>query len=426
MPTLWSATPASHDIAGLRRARTVSGLAAFEALARGAAELAQLIESLEEDAHRLEARARRAGQMQAGSAAELAGQRTAQEAESLRTQAEGLRDALASLRRDLDDVAHADFPAAQREALLEQLTRDEAAAEAVYDQVQGHARQASPVATPAAVASLRKQGTAALAGNVDANEGANAAASASRSRHEVHVQGLLDSPAHDEAAANADRAVPEALQDGLRMFAGDVRKLVYAERRPRAFGEGEAQTDSRVAALQGRWALWSERTRAPTLMDPNEMTQWVMRQAYVDNSEDMRTYAYKLHFQTELKSRLRDELQRAREHRSDCGPASDTESKALTKPYAKKRIRRDPLVAPDGIHSVRAVESAGEIVDADALNDYIRDLETALSTTSDDMQVAQLELQGMSQRQQQVMNALSNLSKSLHETSMAILRKIGN
>ena len=42
------------------------------------------------------------------------------------------------------------------------------------------------------------------------------------------------------------------------------------------------------------------------------------------------------------------------------------------------------------------------------------------------MQISQLELQNMMQRQQQVMNVLSNLSKTLHETSMAIIRKIGN
>jgi hypothetical protein len=51
--------------------------------------------------------------------------------------------------------------------------------------------------------------------------------------------------------------------------------------------------------------------------------------------------------------------------------------------------------------------------------------EDALSAVGDDAQLANVDLQNMLQKQQQLIQTLSNTSKMLHRTAMAVIRKIG-
>ncbi|MEE8272651.1 MAG: hypothetical protein V3R98_13125 [Alphaproteobacteria bacterium] len=48
-----------------------------------------------------------------------------------------------------------------------------------------------------------------------------------------------------------------------------------------------------------------------------------------------------------------------------------------------------------------------------------------LMTVGDDSQLANVDMQNMLQKQQQTMQMMSNISKSLHDTAMAVIRKIG-
>jgi hypothetical protein len=45
--------------------------------------------------------------------------------------------------------------------------------------------------------------------------------------------------------------------------------------------------------------------------------------------------------------------------------------------------------------------------------------------TGDDAQLANVDLQNMLQKQQQTLQMMSNISKMLHDTAMAVIRKIG-
>ncbi len=56
---------------------------------------------------------------------------------------------------------------------------------------------------------------------------------------------------------------------------------------------------------------------------------------------------------------------------------------------------------------------------------YIDRWEQKLQTVGDDAQLANIDLQNMLQKQQQTLQLMSNVSKMLHETAMAIIRKIG-
>jgi len=61
----------------------------------------------------------------------------------------------------------------------------------------------------------------------------------------------------------------------------------------------------------------------------------------------------------------------------------------------------------------------------DDLQRHIRDIEEQLSRSGTEAQLANLELQNMLQKQQQLIQTISNVSKQLHDTAMAVVRKMG-
>ena len=62
---------------------------------------------------------------------------------------------------------------------------------------------------------------------------------------------------------------------------------------------------------------------------------------------------------------------------------------------------------------------------ADRFEAYVDGLEQKLSSVGDDAQLANIDLQNKLQQQQQTLQTMSNVSKMLHDTAMAIIRKIG-
>jgi hypothetical protein len=61
-----------------------------------------------------------------------------------------------------------------------------------------------------------------------------------------------------------------------------------------------------------------------------------------------------------------------------------------------------------------------------ACSDYTAAIERALEEASgDDAQLANVDLQNILQKQQQSLQMMSNISKMLYDTAMAVIRKIG-
>ena len=126
-------------------------------------------------------------------------------------------------------------------------------------------------------------------------------------------------------------------------------------------------------------------------MDINALIQSVLRQAYVETNEDLRFYAEKVQYFNELKQTTRAKLQDARKQNTSLTTTNRTKS----------------------------VQSRG------GSTATIQSLEQELQTVGDDAQLANIDLQNSLQRQQQTLQTMSNVSKMLHDTAMAIVRKIG-
>jgi hypothetical protein len=155
--------------------------------------------------------------------------------------------------------------------------------------------------------------------------------------------------------------------------------------------------------------------------DTEALIQRVMYEAYASSTEDLRSFAMRVDFYTELKKAVRRELEQARKHLSDHANGKD-----LTAPYDKVRFSNLGVVTDGGKLKVRPPQPDGSADNVAQLDDYIKDLESQLSSIGEDSQLAQLRLQNMVQRQQQMLQTLSNLAKVFHETHMSIIRKIGN
>jgi hypothetical protein len=62
---------------------------------------------------------------------------------------------------------------------------------------------------------------------------------------------------------------------------------------------------------------------------------------------------------------------------------------------------------------------------AEALEDATKKWEESLNKIGDDAQLGNVDLQNMLQKQQQMLQMLSNISKMLHDTASGVIRKIG-
>ncbi|MDD4108469.1 MAG: hypothetical protein PHH93_07105 [Prolixibacteraceae bacterium] len=58
------------------------------------------------------------------------------------------------------------------------------------------------------------------------------------------------------------------------------------------------------------------------------------------------------------------------------------------------------------------------------LKNYLDDLENQLQTVGRDAQLANIDLQNVIQKQQQYVQILSNISKVMHDTALAVIRNI--
>lgn len=139
-----------------------------------------------------------------------------------------------------------------------------------------------------------------------------------------------------------------------------------------------------LGEIQAHWTAFLEgATKGGKAVDPNALIQWVLQESYKQQKEDLKLYADKVKHHNEVKAKLREEIQKGRQ-------------------------------AQGG-----APGSARQEADA-----RLRQLEDKLSTVGDDAQLANLDLQNALQRQQQAVQAMSNVSKMMHDTAMAIIRNL--
>ncbi len=110
-----------------------------------------------------------------------------------------------------------------------------------------------------------------------------------------------------------------------------------------------------------------------TKIDIMDLINHVLSEAYEEASRDLQYYAQKVKFSNDIKRQIRDDLSRTRK----------------------------------------------------TLEKYSTSVEASLSSIGDDAQLANIDLQNALQKLQHTLQLMSNVSKMLHDTAMAVIRKIG-
>ncbi len=170
-----------------------------------------------------------------------------------------------------------------------------------------------------------------------------------------------------------------------------------------------------TGASQARWAhLVATIAARDAAMDIGALVQQVLRQSYLEATEDLRYYAEKVRYLNSARKAIRNHISDMRDELRKARNKSAMRVRTITlRPNHKKG--ENPVVRG----RMRTFKSREQ------LENYICDLEEKLQTLGDDAQLANIDLQNMLQKQQQTLQLMSNVSKMLHDTSMAVIRKIG-
>jgi hypothetical protein len=169
--------------------------------------------------------------------------------------------------------------------------------------------------------------------------------------------------------------------------------------------------------------------------DPMALVQAVLRQSYMETTEDLRLYAEKVRHHNLLKKAVREYLaalrrfkarvtSSARERAIDLCSGDKKDQATLAKLFVEHAQAHEvgeieyELCIPD------RVPLAG-VNSFTLLDNEIARWEEQLNGVGDDAQLANVDLQNVLQKQQQILQMMSNISKLIHDTSMAVIQKMG-
>jgi hypothetical protein len=178
----------------------------------------------------------------------------------------------------------------------------------------------------------------------------------------------------------------------------------------------------------------SKPNTAESETDPNALVQAALREAYLSSSQDLRYYAEKVKYFNEQKIAIRQyiaELSRlktavlseARAQGIDLCGEGEEKFQALARLFEKHthshktsdvgyELCIPDRVPPKGVDSLKSLE------------DELSEWEERLKTVGDDAQLANVDLQSMLQKQQQALQMMSNISKTMHDTMMSIINNM--
>jgi hypothetical protein len=145
-------------------------------------------------------------------------------------------------------------------------------------------------------------------------------------------------------------------------------------------------------------------------LDINALIQSVMKEAYLQQMEDLKQYQEKVQYFNETKKKIRDEQDKVRKAKITPGSAP---------------LRKMNITAGKGTPTIIFPQNAGIVETEQERQDYMRYLEDKLNAVGDDAQLANMDLQNALQQQQQLTQMISQISKLLNDTAMQTIRKIG-
>jgi len=216
-----------------------------------------------------------------------------------------------------------------------------------------------------------------------------------------------------------------AFVSAARWGSGQEAAAVGSAAAPGQVGKGfPAKTQSelrKIGSLIGKGeprekyeAPWIKLVSANKTLDLGRAIETVLEEAKGEAQRNVVAARDKARKIGSLRKDIGDELSRSRSlavRWKDAPPA---------RPVKKKVIKIER-----GAPEKTRILAGAAISSRDDLEDYIHELEDKLNAVGDDAQLANIDLQNTIQKQQQLIQVLSNVSKLLSDTALATIRKIG-
>ncbi len=201
------------------------------------------------------------------------------------------------------------------------------------------------------------------------------------------------------------------------MSTADIVRIASTQAPPRDVAEPQqAQLRAVVTALESNdqaraSQLWEQFAHGyfkpgarPTDADP--LVAWVLREAYLEKDAELIHLVERVRFFNERKRIARRHVLRLREGLADARATQDTSQATFAE-----------LETHDSLPPVSAPPPT--------LENSLAEWDEKLNTARDDAQLANIELQNALQKRPQTLQMLSNTSKVLHDTALAIIQKNG-
>jgi hypothetical protein len=170
-------------------------------------------------------------------------------------------------------------------------------------------------------------------------------------------------------------------------------------------------------------------------IDINALVQEVLRESYLQTTEDLRFYAEKVRYFNQCKKVIREYISSLRDFKANAISAarmrninlcsSDTNDVSLLHEIIAGSARLNDVGSLEHELCIPNRVPPDEVNSLAQLDNEIARWEEKLNSIGDDAQLANIDLQNILQKQQQVLQMLSNISKITHDTAMEIIRKIG-
>jgi hypothetical protein len=144
-------------------------------------------------------------------------------------------------------------------------------------------------------------------------------------------------------------------------------------------------------------------------LDINALVQSVVKECYLQQTEDLKQYQEKVQYFNETKKKIRDEQDKVRKATITPGSAP---------------LRKMNITVGKGTPTIIFPQNAGMVETEQERQDYVRYLEDKLNAVGHDAQLANIDLQNVLQKQSQFVEMLSQISKLLNESAMDVIRNM--
>lgn len=145
-------------------------------------------------------------------------------------------------------------------------------------------------------------------------------------------------------------------------------------------------------------------------VDIRSLVQYVLRETYQNQNADLKEYADKVQYFNAAKKKIRDELDKTRQAKIRPGAAPLYRLNITTEKGPPPRI---------------SMRNAGLVKTDQERQDYLQYLDLKVAQIDTDTNLANVEMQILLQKQQQIVQQIPEISKLLFDTAMDVSRKEG-